>query len=85
MQYVIPNIVEEQLPDSPDNGSVSSRPPTANLTFMQYLQILLKHIEDKLQTVIMPYQNENNAQNLCVQDLVYLSASIDDDGVTSFH
>lgn len=38
MQYVIPNIVEEQLPDVPDNnGNVSSRPPTANLTFIQYL------------------------------------------------
>ena len=38
MQYVIPNIVEEQLPDGSDNnGNVNSRPPTANLTFIQYL------------------------------------------------
>ena len=33
----------------------------------------------------MPYQSETRAENLSIQDLVYLSMSVDDDGVTSYH
>ena len=39
----------------------------------------MKHIEDKLQKVMVPHQYQTKAENLSVQELVYFGSGADDD------